>query len=80
MLRTEQLGYMEISGGSVQLVDLRQLAIYDHKAEVLQHDESSGLKLVLQKFPSFLDFKLASDEKHQNFHPILRWMHARQYA
>ena len=69
-----------ISRGSIQLIDLRQSAVYDHKAEVLQHDESSGFKSFLQKFPSFLDFKIASDEKHQNFHPILRRMHVRQYA
>ena len=32
------------SRGSIQLVDLQQLAVCDHKARILQHGESSGLK------------------------------------
>ena len=67
------------SRGSIQLVDLWQSAVCDDKARILQNGES-GLKSFWRKFSYISDFKLASDEKHQNFHPILRLMHAWQYA
>ena len=57
------------SRGSIQLVDLWQLAVFDHKARILQHGESSGLKSFWQKFSSILDFKLASDKKTSEFSP-----------
>ena len=47
-----------ISRGSIQLIDLRQSAVYDHKAEVLQHDESSGLKFFFFiEIPIFFGFQ-----------------------
>ncbi|KAJ9677786.1 hypothetical protein PVL29_022649 [Vitis rotundifolia] len=53
------------SRGFIRLVDLRQSAICDHQARILQHGESSGLKSFFTEIVSSIsDIKFASDGRH----------------